>query len=404
MRILFVTARPPWPPRRGDQVRTAGLVSVLRRRHQVRIVAQQWGTGNGAAVAEVDVRTVRIPFQQVCLSLGSAASRPLQVALHRHRGFADAVREEIREFRPDVAVLVLSRIGDVLPELDGVAVVIDLVDALGLNMAQRARRQPALQGLFSWEARRMTDWERQVVRHCRAATVVAERDRRELVEDDEELLDKVRVVPYGLSLRRRDPFDIPRHPVVSLTGNLGYFPTVDGARWFARQVWPEIRRRLPRARWWLAGARPARALRRLRTLSGVEVFPAPDELGSILRRSAVAIAPMWSGSGTPIKILEAMAAGVPVVTTRIACAGLDDLPEGAVAVANHPQDFARSVVELMTDRNFANRQAATALRWLRAHHDLETVARRFEAVLEEAVELETSWRSRDSTTVCNGNL
>jgi glycosyltransferase involved in cell wall biosynthesis len=399
VRILFVTARPPWPARRGDQVRTAGLVSELCRRHEVRVVAQRWGRTPadaepaGPPVAGVGLTTVEIPAGRLWLALGSAASRPLQVALHRHPGFAAAVRREVEDFAPDVAVLVLSRIGDVLDELDGVAVVVDLVDALGLNMAQRALRQPMLRGMFAWEARRMSDWERRLVRRCQAATVVAERDRRALVDGDEELRDKVRVVPYGLGLGRRDPFDVPRHPVVSLTGNLGYFPTVDGARWFAREVWPEVHRRLPRSRWWLAGARPARAVRRLAALPGVEVFAGPDDLGSITRRSAVAIAPLWSGSGTPIKILEAMAAGVPVVATRAACAGLDELPDGAVTVANHPRDFAQSVAELLSDRTFANRQALSAYRWLQKHHDLERVARQFEAVLAEAVELAAVRRS-----------
>ncbi|MEE8523747.1 MAG: glycosyltransferase family 4 protein [Thermoanaerobaculia bacterium] len=417
MRILFVTARPPWPARRGDQVRTAGLVSVLSRRHTVRVVAQSWGAArtalpslsggaarSPAAAAGITVRTIPIPVWQVWLGIGSAAARPLQVALHRHREFAAAVRREVDGFRPDVVVLVLSRIGDVLDELRGVAVVVDLVDALGLNMEQRALRQPLLRGLFSWEARRMTDWERRVARRSRAATVVAERDRRALADDDEELLDKVRVVPYGLRLRRRDPFDVPRHPVISLTGNLGYFPTVDGALWFARKVWPEIYRRLPRTRWWLAGARPARAVRRLAALAGVELFASPDDLGSITRRSAVAIAPMWSGSGTPIKILEAMAARVPVVTTRTACAGLDDLPDGAVSIANHPRDFAQSVAELLSDRAFANRQALIAYRWLQSHHDLEAVGRHFETVLEDAVELAAISASRDaSPSTCSSS-
>ncbi len=358
----------------------------LARRHSVRVVSQHWpGFPSSGGPAGVELETVPISRWHLLARLVPRQGRPLQVSLHHHRVFHEAVRRQADAFRPDVAVLVLSRLGDALAALDGLPVVVDLVDALALNMRHRAQRQPRLDRLWTWEAQRVERWDRGLIGKCAAATVVSRRDRRALVGDDETLGARVNVLPYGLRLTHEEPLAVARQPIVALTGNLGYFPTVDGARWFAERVWPQIRQLEPSARWWLAGARPPRSIRRLERLPGARVFADPEDLGSIAHRAAVAVAPLRSGSGTPIKILEAMAGSVPVVSTGTGSAGLDDLPEHAVCIADEPEAFARAVVTLLRDHDLAYRTALTARRWLRSRHDLELVAAQLEAILERAV-------------------
>ncbi len=424
MRILFVTARPPWPGRRGDQIRTAGLVQALAERHEVRIVAQCWpnmsGTDAESAPSETPVHTspageithgvedetrdpiteevslpgrspvaiqkVPISYPRLLRGLFSSRRRPLQVALHHHREFRLAVRREIERFAPDVAVVVLSRIGDVVKELESIPCVVDLVDALALNMAQRGDRQSWLRRFWVWEAQRMARWDRHILDHCQAAMVVAERDRRYLVGGDEKLARRIRVVPLGIEMGRQDPLAVARRPIVSLTGNLGYFPTVDGAVWFGEKVWPMIRQRMPRAEWWLAGSRPARPIRRLDRQPGVRLIPHPEDMGSVLQQTAVSVAPLFSGSGTPIKILEAMAYRVPVVTTAAGRAGLDDIPAEGIVSSDHPESFAKAVVRFLEDRRFAFRTTLAATRWMLLRHDRERTAGIVEDLLHNAIE------------------
>lgn len=386
MRILFVTARPPWPGRRGDQARAGCLLRDLAERHEVCAVSQVWGGDTvPPAPPGIEGEVVPIPWHRVWGGLLGLRRLPLQVALHDHAEFRTAVRRQVERFRPDVAVVVLTRVGGVLEELAGIPVVVDLIDALALNMAQRAERQPTLRRLWIWEARRMAAWDRAILRRAQMATVVAERDRRYLVGSDELLARRVRVVPFGLSIPPQDPLALARKPVVILTGNLGYFPTIDGARWFAEQVWPLVRRMHPGTEWWLAGARPSRGMRWLSLAPGVRLFKNPEEMGGLLRRAAVSVAPLFSGSGTPIKILEAMAAKVPVVTTSTGRAGLDELPPEAICSNDHPEGFARAVVGLLKDPHRAWRQTLAALRWLQLRHDHSAITEGFEAVLHESV-------------------
>ena len=387
MRILFVTARPPWPGRRGDQARTAGLAEELAARHTVHVLAQRW-PGFPRAEPPVEgpsLETVDVGRLGQLGSLVRNRERPLQVALHGHRRFRRTVQRTVEAFEPDVVVVVLSRLGDVVEVLDRVPVVLDLVDALALNMVQRGQRQRWLRRLWLHEAQRIQSWDRELVARVSLAAVVSERDRRVVVGTDETLADRVRVVPFGLRLERSDPQAVARRPIVSLTGNLGYFPTVDGALWFADRVWPRVLRRRPDAEWWLAGSRPSRAIRNLARRPGVRLIPHPETLDSIFHQTAVAVAPLKSGSGTPIKILEAMAHRVPVVTTSTGRAGLDDLALHAISSADTAEAFARRVVDLLDQPDRAHRSTQAAWNWLWSRHERRTVADLFESLLEEAV-------------------
>ncbi|MEM8931387.1 MAG: glycosyltransferase family 4 protein [Acidobacteriota bacterium] len=287
---------------------------------------------------------------------------PLQVALHAHPALRESVAETCTENPPDVAVVTLSRLGHVLPALGTVPVVLDLVDALALNMEQRARRSPWTALLWRWEAYRLGRWDRRLIDRSAAATVVAERDRVALVATGSEHRDRIVVLPVAASVGD-EPRAWPEREIVVLTGNLGYFPTVDGALWFAREVWPRIRDRVPTAEWWCAGARPAEALRRLHGRNGIRVIADPEHLAPCRRAGRVAIAPILSGSGTPIKVLEAMADGVPMVVTPAAAAGLD-APAEAIAVADDAAGFADAVVTRLADRAIATEQARVARQWL----------------------------------------
>lgn len=310
---------------------------------------------------------------------------PLQVGLHYQRRLRAAVRRVLAAERPDAVVMVLSRLGSLLDVLGGLPTVLDYVDCLELNMRNRARRQRLLAPLLRWEASRVGTWDRRLLWRVQHATVVSSRDRSELTGGDPRLDSKVSVLPFGLRLAMAPPPRPPTREVVLLSGNLGYFPTVDGALWFAREVWPRVRQVRPEARWCLAGARPGPAVRRLAVLPGVDVLADPPSLQPIQESATVAIAPLRSGSGTPIKVLEAMAAGIPVVATPSALSGLDDLPPSACAVADMPAAFASAVAGFLAGAPAAQHQTADAWTWLSRRHRLETVAGHLEELLETLV-------------------
>ncbi|MFH1175978.1 MAG: glycosyltransferase family 4 protein [Acidobacteriota bacterium] len=383
MRILFLTPRPPWPIRRGDQVRAARLIAELARRHEVRVVTlRPPGFPPCAWPPGVSGHEVRQGWFHALAGLLSHLDQPIQVGLHNRPAFHRRVRRLTAEFRPEVAVVVLSRLGAALPALGATPVLLDLIDSLELNLANRAARQPLLGPLLRWEARRIGRWDSALICRAAHAVVISERDRSAILDRDPELEDRLSVLPAAVPVAEQPPDASPRHEVVILPGNLGYFPTVDGALWYAREVWPRLRSLRPTAEWWLAGARPARALRRLALLPGVRLLADPPDLARLIRGAAVAIAPLLAGSGTPNKVLEAMAEGTPVVTTPAGAEGLATAGRDAFRVAGDGPGFARAVADLLANPEAARAQATVAWQYLLSRHALPIVAAELEAILE----------------------
>jgi len=386
MRVLFLTPRPPWPVRRGDQARAATLVAGLLPRHEVAVTALR-PPGFPPCRWPAGVAGEEVPHTWVRGGAGMLANPrlPLQVGLHESSRFHAAVRATVASFRPDAAVIVLSRLGLALPALGRVPAVLDLVDSLQLNLRNRAARQPLAGRLLRWEARRIGAFDRTLVSRAAHATVVSQRDLADLVADNPGLAQRVSVLPCAVAVPPELPGGAGRNNVVLLQGNLGYFPTVDGARWFAREVWPVLRRLYPGVEWRLAGARPPRAVRALGSLQGVKVVADPEDLATEVACASVVIAPLRAGSGTPNKVLEAMAAGVPVVTTPVGAAGLDALAGNELAVAADNWQFAQAIARLLSDGEAARRQASAAWHYVRARHSLAAVAAQLEEILAAVV-------------------
>ena len=166
-----------------------------------------------------------------------------------------------------------------------------------------------------------------------------------------------------------------QRPVFLFVGLMGYEPNIDAVRWFASTVFPGIRRALPDAEFRIVG-RYAESVESLGALPGVTVVGAVDSLQGELARAAVAVVPLRSGAGTRLKVVEAMANRLPIVSTTIGCEGIDVTPGVHLLVADDASEFARRCVEAVTNPALrADLIEAAATRYDQ-HYRWETIRRR----------------------------
>jgi len=131
---------------------------------------------------------------------------------------------------------------------------------------------------------------------------------------------------------------------------MDYKPNVDAVTWFVKDVFPSIVRRVPEARLLLVGHDSRHRLRRLADGHRIVATGSVADVAPLVAEAAVSVAPIRVGSGTRIKILEALALGVPVVSTTLGAEGLDLAPGREILLADAPEDFAAEVVRLLKDR------------------------------------------------------
>lgn len=222
-------------------------------------------------------------------------------------------------------------------------------------------------------ARRLERW---AVRHYDALVVVSEDDAAAFALESTEQRPII-VSPNGVDTTEFRPTPLPRAPRVLLAASFGYLPNVDGARWLCEEVWPRVRGRVPDAELALVGASPDAAVQRLAATDGVALHADVPAIAPWYAWARVVAVPLRIGTGTRLKVAEAMATGRPIVGTTVGVEGYGLVDGLHARVVDDAHGFADALVRLLTDDDEANALARAAVElveerysWSRIGHDL----------------------------------
>ncbi len=383
-RLLMLTPQLPWPPAQGTALRNWGLFRGL------------------SACADLTLLSFVAPWQEPRVPEAIAA-RAEQVVLveqpHRSRG--ERLRQLLSERRPDLALRLRSRrfaeaLARLLDDRSFDWVQVEGLE-LGLYLEQAAAHPSAPRILFDdhnceyllqkrvWQVdrrhprrwigaaysavqwRRLARYEAALMRLAALTVAVSQPDAaalRAIAPTVEPL-----VIPNGIFYEAyagggpRAPLE---PPAFVFTGTMDFRPNVDGLLWFADEVWPHIRARLPSARFYVVGRRPHPRLQALHRREGIVITGEVDDARAYIRAATVYLIPLRMGGGTRLKVLEAAAIGVPIVSTTF---GADGFPEAetALLLADEPRHFAEQAVRLAQDEEARRRWAARAQAFARRY-------------------------------------
>lgn len=199
-----------------------------------------------------------------------------------------------------------------------------------------------------WESRQVKRFELNCCRNAQGVLVTSEREAlllKPLLPDS-----LIAVVPNGVDTEAFQQVNLEQEVPdrIVFTGSMDYYPNVGAVLYFARECWPLIRRSMPTATWQIVGKNPPPVVQDLaRRLEGVSVTGSVPDVKPYIAAATVAIAPLLIGSGTRLKILEALAMGKAVVSTSLGCEGLAVTSGQHLMMADQPEVFAQSVVDLL---------------------------------------------------------
>lgn len=399
MRVLMLTQVLPYPLDSGPRFKTYHILKYLAGRHEVTLVSFVRASDSPDAVDHLKglchaVHTVPITrslLRDIGYAIaGLATNRPFLMLRDERRAMRALVRQ-------------LGAQGNGRPYFD-------VVHADQLNMATYALEVPAARRVLgehdvAWalwrricttlppgpkrwllerEWRLLRRYQRDISRHFDTILTVSEEDRAamaEVVADPS----RIEVLPIAID---PGPGPIPREPdgphILHL-GTMFYLPNADAVLWFASQVYPRIRARLPQVRFTVVGANPPPEVRALADPpAGIAVTGYVPDVEPIIRRSSVLVVPLRAGSGIRVKILNALAQGLPVVTTSVGCEGLATAPGRDLLVADTAEDFAEAVLRVLTDEALARSLAASGRRLVEQMYDYRVVCRKLDDVYRGA--------------------
>ncbi|MBD3367651.1 MAG: glycosyltransferase [Candidatus Eisenbacteria bacterium] len=392
MRVLFLTSRLPFPPDRGDKVRTHNLLRAFAARHDVKLISFVDGgePGEGEEILRqwCDVETVHLPSFRSVLNAGAGLLRrlPLQACYYSSGEMSELVRSALRDgcdalyvhlFR--MAPFALGALGDVHARAGRPATILDLTDAISREIElSLPRRRPLSRAVYTIEHRRVRSYEAAISPRFDDVWTISGADA-DIIRSAAPT-SNVTVVPNGVD-DSLFALGIPAERPVSVlfVGNFRVPHNVDAAAWLAGEIAPAVAAEVPGVEFVLAGA-----------ASDEVVLP---ERGVVWRRrgfvpalkdvyggAGVFAAPMRFAAGVQNKILEAMAAGLPVVTTSIANAGLGARPDSELLVRDGARAFADGIVDLLSKRELAGGIAERGRAFVRERFTWDRALERLEEV------------------------
>jgi sugar transferase (PEP-CTERM/EpsH1 system associated) len=356
MKILFLTSRLPFPPDRGDRLRAFNIIrSLYSEGHDIHLVSfiSSKRERETAGPLGTYCKTVNLVHRSAFASWLSCASAaptrvPLQVAYYTCSKMAAAIEELLDTEQIDLVYVHLFRMAGYVPDGRPEYKVVDFTDVISreIDMSMSYRRG-INRLLYSAELPRIRAFETSVAKtfnECWVVSCAEAEVLRGLCPSA-----NVHVIPNGVDFERFRPLEMEPGNIVSFVGHLGVPHNVDAVLHFYHEIFPEILRERPDCRFCVIGPSAHRSLRRLRKDKRVLMTGFVEDLNTSLNRSAVFVAPLRYCAGLQNKVLEAMAAGVPVVATPCVNEGLGAREEEEILLASEPLDFALKVTGLLRD-------------------------------------------------------
>jgi len=389
MKLLFVASRFPYPPIQGDRVRAYHQLLALSHEHEIVLVTPAPQMNREKCLETINRLCTQVEIVSVSpwrrllrLARTPFSSLPLQTLYFFDSRFQKRVKSLLTQQSFDLIHVQLVRMAPVIDGLEGIPTVIDLIDALSVNMSRRTQRERGpMAWIFGKEAKRLQKYERELTQQYDQLLISSPQDREAIGE-----YDNIHVIRNGV--------DIADYPIVEggresdrivFTGRMGYFPNADAAVWFTTEVLPLVRSQVPQARFFVVGTDPTPAVRRLAQYEGVVVTGYVPSIQDYLTRSTVAVAPMKSGSGMQFKVLEAMACGTPVVATSYGLGGIEATDGTHLLIASNAKTFADSVIRLMKSSTLQQRLARNARSLVEAKYTWERSVATLEEVYRQAL-------------------
>jgi sugar transferase (PEP-CTERM/EpsH1 system associated) len=361
-RLLYIAHRLPYPPDKGERVRAYHQLRALAGHFEITLASlidhpSQLETAEGLEELCPEMHLARAGGL-TGLTRGAAmqlAGGSITSEYFLNRRLRKTVRD-LHAKRPfDLAFGYCSSTLRYLQALDGLPRVMDLVDVDSEKWAGYARQARRLRRwLYAREAIGVRKLERDALRICQAVLTVSEAESA-LLGDETGPAGRgpshLMSVPNGVDLeyfRPQPRRDAPTRALV-FTGTMDYELNVSGVRWFAREVFPALRRRYENLRFVIVGRDPTAEVRRLADRPGVTVTGTVDDVRSFLRDASAAVVPLPAARGIQNKVLEAMAMARAVVASTPAAEGLDAEPGRELLLADTPDQWVAQVSRLLDD-------------------------------------------------------
>ncbi|WP_417451683.1 TIGR03087 family PEP-CTERM/XrtA system glycosyltransferase [Kordiimonas sp.] len=383
-RILFLAHRIPYPPNKGDKIRSWHIFEHLCKTHDVHLAFYVDDAKDIQYVPKLEGMAQSLSFEYVSkarqkrrIPLGLVRGLPLTLSAYPQKKLQAYCDDLLSGDDIDLVFLFSGAVAPLVlkpGQQMSVPVIADLVDVDSAKWQAYAKASGwPLRMLYRRESIKLAAYEKTVAQESFATVFVSECEAalfRQGLPDT--VAQKVYGVGNGVNLTHFNPERFP--PVrqggtrVTFTGAMDYAPNVEAAQWFVRAVWPLVLAACPQAEFVIAGGPKNRDVDALADTEGVKVLGYVEDMAETIRDATVVVAPLLTARGIQNKVLEGMAMAKPVVVSPAALEGIEAESGRDIITAESPAAFADNIISLLADPDRREALGVNARAFVVRHH------------------------------------
>ena len=358
----MITYHMPYPPSSGTSIRNYHLLKNIAGEHEVWIAAFVKADEADDSVAHMlefckgvefvesnQSRALDRPWEALKFLV---RGRPIELRHYQSQELIKKIQRLTSTIDFDIVDIVDSHMGlylEVLPSELRRKTVLTFIDVVYSKFDQISRLEPKLLRKLRTRvySEMMRTWEPRNAERFGRCITVSESDRQLILSSNPGL--EIDVIPNGIDTKQNQILPPSQNrPTLIYVGNMAYYPNIDAMLYFCRDVYPNIKKRVPDIELWITGINPPQEIQDL-AREDIHVTGSVDDLLPYYERSTVCVVPLRAGGGTRLKILEAMALGRPVVSTSVGCEGLEVVDGEHLFIADTPEQFVEKTLSLLED-------------------------------------------------------
>lgn len=402
MKILYVCHRFPFPPKRGGKIRPFNMIRHLSQTHQVTVCSlarseaeAEEGRGIAPHCERFEMGVVSNPIQMLRMVARLPTTVPSSMGFFYSPDLAAKVNALLASEQFDLIFVHCSSVAQYVSHVRDIPKILDFGDMDSQKWLEYVNYKPfPLKAGYWLEGSKMEREEKRLARLFNLCTATTRAEWETLESYSTGV--STDWFPNGVDADFFKPDGEGYDPdTISFIGRMDYYPNQEAMFRFCEQIWPLLRAKRPEMKLLIVGADPIPAVIKLGELPGVTVTGSVPDVRPYILRSAAMVAPLNIARGTQNKILEAMAMGVPVVSSSIAAGGVDAQGEEHFLVADTPMQYADAILRLVEQPAERERLSRAGRERMLSHHAWPRSMERLDGIIERCL---TEFRGNKETS------
>lgn len=391
MKILMLTPYLPYPLLSGGQIRTYNLLKKLAEKYEVTLFALIKEESERQYIPELEKYCAKVrvfkrsqkPFTLRNIFNTAFSSFPFLVIRNHVPQTIKAVEQELKAEKYD---LIHAETFYMMPNIPKTEIPIILVEQtieyLGYeSYADKISFWPIRQ-ILKLDIAKIRRWEEYYWRSCTKLITMSQEDK-DFINTTLNEPNKIEVVSNGVDVKWFDQKErkLPKAATVLSVGTFNWLPNVEAVKFLVDNIWPIVKGKIPTAKLWIVGNAPTPEIFEYQKKdTSITITGGIPDIRDAFAGAHVLVAAVFSGKGTRYKILEAMAAGTPIVATEIAVEGLGVEHGVQVLIGNTAEELAEQTTKVLQDPSLQERLAKNGKQFVRTQYDWEYIAQKLDGI------------------------